>query len=312
MLRYCDHHHFFLPDGHKFPLTKYRLLRERLQGDSRFRLEPSELVSRAAVLRVHEPNYANGFLTGTLEPQVMRRIGFPWSPELVTRTLASAGGTLLAARTALQTGFGGTLAGGTHHAFRDAGSGFCIFNDLAIAIGWARAEAGIERAAVVDLDVHQGDGTAAIFGGNPGVFTLSVHGARNFPFRKQTSTLDLELPDYTDDKTYLAALQPALQRVWDFAPQLLLFQAGVDLLSSDRLGRLALTLPGLLERDSLVIGEAYRRGIPLVITIGGGYSDPIEQTVVAHAQTFQTAAAIYFGDPTEPPCSFHPKSMPEL
>ncbi len=306
MLRYCDHYRFSLPDGHKFPLAKYRLLRERLQGDPRFLLEPSELASRAAVLRVHDPGYANGFLSGTLEPQVMRRIGFPWSPELVARTLASAGGTLLAVKTALETGFGGTLAGGTHHAFRDAGAGFCVFNDLAIAIGWARAEAAIQRAAIIDLDVHQGDGTASIFSGDPGVFTLSLHGARNFPFRKQSSALDVELPDGTDDEFYLAALQPALHRVWEFAPQLVLFQAGVDALSTDRLGRLALTLHGLRQRDLLVIGEAHRRGIPLLITIGGGYSDPIEQTVEAHAQTFQTAAEIYL------PSSPHPRSAPEL
>lgn len=306
MLRYCDHHLLPLPNGHKFPLAKYRLLRERLQGDPRFLVEPSELASRSAVLRVHDPGYANGFLTGTLEPHVMRRIGFPWSPELVTRTLASAGGTLLATQTALETGFGGTLAGGTHHAFRDAGSGFCVFNDLAIAIAWARAQAAIQRAAIIDLDVHQGDGTASIFSGDPGVFTLSLHGARNFPFRKQASALDVELPDGADDETYLAALQPALDRVWEFVPQLVLFQAGVDALSTDRLGRLALTLHGLRQRDLLVIGEAHRRGIPLVITIGGGYSDPIEQTVEAHAQTFQTAAEIYLRS------SPHPRSAPEL
>lgn len=306
MLRYCDHHDFFLPDGHKFPLAKYRLLRERLQGDPRFLLVPAELASAAAVLRVHEPNYANGFLHGTLGLQAMRRIGFPWSPDLVTRTLASAGGTLLATQTALKTGFGGTLAGGTHHAFRDAGSGFCVFNDLAIAIGWARAEANIERAAIIDLDVHQGDGTATIFSGDPSVFTLSLHGARNFPLHKQASTLDVELPDGVDDETYLAALEPALERVWQFAPELVLFQAGVDSLSSDRLGRLALTLHGLRQRDSLVICEAHRRAIPLVITIGGGYSDPIEHTVAAHAQTFQTSAEIYL-------CSSpHPSSAPEL
>ncbi len=300
VLRYCDHHDFFLPDGHKFPLAKYRLLRERLQGDPSFRLESSELASRADVLRVHEPEYVNGLLAGTLEGNVMRRIGLPWSPELVSRTLASVGGTLLATQTGIRTGFGGTLAGGTHHGFRGAGSGFCVFNDLAIAIAWARAKAAIKRAAVVDLDVHQGDGTAAIFKGDPGVFTLSLHGARNFPFHKQASTLDVELPDGTGDETYLAALQPALERVWQFAPELVLFQAGVDALASDRLGRLSLTLDGLRQRDSLVMGGARRRGVPLVVTIGGGYSDPIEQTVAAHAQTFRTAAALHFLDSVSP------------
>jgi acetoin utilization deacetylase AcuC-like enzyme len=252
----------------------------------------------------------DGFLTGTLDAGIMRRIGFPWSPELVKRTLASAGGTLGAACSALETGFGGTLAGGTHHAFREQGSGFCVFNDLAIAIAWARAEAGVRRAAVVDLDVHQGDGTAAIFSGDPRVFTLSLHGAKNFPFRKQASSLDIELPDGTSDEAYLAALEAALQRVWEFSPELVLYQSGVDGLESDRLGRLSLTLDGLRQRDVLVIGEAHRRGIPLVITLGGGYANPLEETVRASAQTFLTAAVIYFAD-SVPRVPFQPRSTPE-
>ncbi len=310
VLRYCDQHHFDLPSGHKFPLSKYRLLRERLSGDPRLKLQPSDLASREAVLRVHANEYVDGFLAGTLDAGIMRRIGFPWSPELVTRTLASAGGTLGATCSALETGFGGTLAGGTHHAFRERGSGFCVFNDLAIAIAWAREEARVKRAAVVDLDVHQGDGTAVIFSGNPNVFTLSLHGAQNFPFHKQTSSLDIELPDGTSDEAYLAALIPALQRVWKFSPQLLIYQAGVDALASDRLGRLSLTLDGLRQRDELVIGEAYRRGIPLVVTVGGGYSEPLEETVRASAQTFLAAAAIYCED-SVPRVPFQPKSTPE-
>jgi len=307
-VRHCDQHHFPLPAQHKFPLSKYRLLRDELSGDHRFLIQPAELASREAVLAVHDQAYVDGFLGGTLDPAVMRRIGFPWSRELVTRTLASAGGTLLAVETALHSGFGGTLAGGTHHAFRDAGSGFCVFNDIAIAITQARAAGKIERAAVVDLDVHQGDGTAAIFDGDSGVFTLSLHGARNFPFRKQMSTLDIELADQTEDEAYLAALRPALERVWRFEPQLIVYQAGVDGLSSDRLGRLSLTCKGLVKRDTLVIAEAHRRGFPLAVTIGGGYSDPIEKTVEAHAQTFRIAAGIYLGERE----SFQPRSAPEL
>jgi acetoin utilization deacetylase AcuC-like enzyme len=231
-------------------------------------------------------------LNGTLDRQVTRRIGFPWSPQLVERTLASAGGTLAATRTALENGFGGTLAGGTHHAFRAEGSGFCVFNDLAISIEWARANAGLTRFAVIDCDVHQGDGTAAIFQDDPSVFTLSLHGARNFPFRKQKSTLDVELPDAAGDQTYLAALVPALRRVWEFQPRLVLFQSGVDGLLTDRLGRLRLTPNGLLQRDTLVISQTRDQGLPLVITLGGGYSEPVTHTVQAHAQTFQTAANI--------------------
>jgi acetoin utilization deacetylase AcuC-like enzyme len=191
----------------------------------------------------------------------------------------------------------GTLAGGTHHAFREEGSGFCVFNDLAVAAEWARCCRGLSRIAVVDLDVHQGDGTASIFEGDKGVFTLSLHGARNFPFRKQRSRLDLEFPDQTQGAEYLAALHQALAQVWQFEPELILFQSGVDGLECDRLGRLALTLQDLEERDRAVLAGAAARGIPLVITMGGGYSDPIERTVEAQAQTFRTAASIHTHGP---------------
>jgi acetoin utilization deacetylase AcuC-like enzyme len=292
-LFYCDHYHFPLPLGHKFPLSKYRLLREELSGDGRFHLQPAGLAEREVLLRVHGAHYVNGFLDGSLDRLVMRRIGFPWSRELVDRTLGSVGSTLLATKAALQSGFGGTLAGGTHHAYQDEGSGFCVFNDLAIAIALIRAECGIARAAVIDLDVHQGDGTASIFAGDPDVFTLSLHGERNFPFRKQSSTLDVPLPDGTGDEEYLRLLPNALEQVWEFGPQIVFFQSGVDGLQTDRLGRLALTREGLAQRDAAVIGQTHRARLPLVVTIGGGYSDPIEETVGAHAQTFRTAASVY-------------------
>lgn len=274
-------------------MDKYRLLREALAPDCRFSFNPAPLISEPDLLRVHDPDYVAGFMNGTLNTQIIRRIGFPWSPQLVTRTLASAGATLAATSAALETGFGGTLAGGTHHAFRAEGSGFCVFNDLALSIEWVRANTAFTRFAVVDCDVHQGDGTAAIFEGDDSVFTLSLHAARNFPFRKQKSKLDVELPDGTDDETYLAALKTALEKVWNIQPQLLLFQSGVDGLRTDRLGRLHLSQAGLLLRDQLVIGQAYARKIPLVVTLGGGYSDPIIYTVQAHAQTFQTAADVW-------------------
>jgi acetoin utilization deacetylase AcuC-like enzyme len=290
---YCDHYHFPLPPGHKFPLAKYRMLREELSCDGRFHLQPASLAERDAILRVHSADYVNGFLDGSLDPLVMRRIGFPWSRELVNRTLGSVGSTLLATEAALQSGFGGTLAGGTHHAYKNEGSGFCVFNDLAIAIASARTEGGVTRAAVIDLDVHQGDGTASIFEGDTGVFTLSLHGERNFPFRKQSSTLDVPLPDGTGDEEYLLTLQNALGRIWEFDPQIVFFQSGVDGLATDRLGRLALTRAGLAKRDEIVIGQACRASLPLVITLGGGYSDPIQETVQAHAQTFRMAASVY-------------------
>jgi acetoin utilization deacetylase AcuC-like enzyme len=290
---YCDHYHFPLPPGHKFPLAKYRMLREELSGDDRFYLQPASLAERAAILRVHGPHYADGFLDGSLDPLIMRRIGFPWSRELVDRTLGSVGSTLLATEAALQSGFGGTLAGGTHHAYRNEGSGFCVFNDLAIAIASVRVGHGMVKTAVIDLDVHQGDGTASIFAGDPSVFTLSLHGERNFPFRKQSSTLDIPLPDGTGDEEYLLVLQKALEQVWEFGPQIVFFQSGVDGLQTDRLGRLALTRAGLAERDAMVISQTRQVDLPLVVTLGGGYSDPVEETVKAHAQTFRTAAHVY-------------------
>jgi acetoin utilization deacetylase AcuC-like enzyme len=292
-LFYTDQHSFPLPEGHKFPLEKYSLVRRALAADPRFRFHPAPFISRADLLRVHHPEYVEAFLKGTLDRQIIRRIGFPWSLELVSRTLASAGATLAATATALETGFGGALAGGTHHAFRAEGSGFCVFNDLALAIEWARASATLSRFAVVDCDVHQGDGTAAIFAADPSVFTFSIHAARNFPFRKQKSTLDVELPDGTGDESYLTSFTPALDQVWAFKPQLVLFQAGVDTLETDRLGHLRLTERGLILRNRLVIAQAFTLGIPLVITLGGGYSDPIIYTVRAHAQTFQTAAEVF-------------------
>jgi acetoin utilization deacetylase AcuC-like enzyme len=292
-LFYCDRHHFPLPSGHKFPLAKYRLLREMLSCDGAIELHEAPLASREQVLRVHTAEYTDGFLGGTLAPGVMRRIGFPWSPELVRRTLASAGSTLQAAQEALASGISGTLAGGTHHAFRGEGSGFCVFNDLAIAIEETRAYQGLRRVAVVDLDVHQGDGTAAIFSEDTDVFTLSVHGTKNFPFRKQKSSLDIELEDGTEDDEYLRQLESALKEVWHFAPELILYQSGVDGLRSDRLGRLGLTSEGLGRRDEMVIGRAKASGIPIAITLGGGYSDPIELTVESHANTFRVASRIY-------------------
>jgi acetoin utilization deacetylase AcuC-like enzyme len=294
-LFYCDNHEFPLPAGHKFPRSKYRLLREQIELDPRFSLTASEYAPRQALLGAHCRDYVDAFLAGTIAPSSMRRIGFPWSQALVNRTLASVGGTLLATESALEKGFGGNLAGGTHHAFRNEGAGFCVFNDLAVAIECARADHGIRRAAVIDLDVHQGDGTAAIFAGDPDVFTFSMHAASNFPFRKQKSALDIELPDGTTDQVYLEKLHASLVHVWDFQPDLVFFQSGVDALESDTLGRLSLTRAGLMERNCIVLNETKRRHMPVVVSLGGGYSDPIALTVDAHADTFQAAADIYVG-----------------
>jgi acetoin utilization deacetylase AcuC-like enzyme len=289
-LFYCDHHEIPLPPGHKFPLAKYRMLREAIAAEGLFPLEPAPLASSAAIARAHDAEYVRQFLDGSLPPEKMRRIGFPWSEGLVRRTLGSAGGTLAATADALREGFGGTLAGGTHHAFPAHGAGFCVFNDVAIAIHDTRAKGLASRFAVIDLDVHQGDGTACFFGADSNVFALSLHAARNFPFQKQRSTLDLEFPDGAGDQEYLSVLRSALAPVFEFAPELIFYLSGVDALAGDRLGRLALTHAGLAERDRIVIRACREHGAPLVITLGGGYADPIERTVQAHLETFRIAS----------------------
>lgn len=291
-LFYCDQFEIPLPEGHKFPMSKYRLLRERLAADGFWQLQPAQPAPVATIRLAHDGAYVDGFLNGTLPANVMRRIGFPWSQGLVLRTLASAGGTLGATVDAMNTGFGGTLAGGTHHAFRSEGSGFCVFNDVAIAIYALRAEGRAQRAAVVDLDVHQGDGTAHFFEHDADVLTISLHGANNFPFRKQRSKIDVELPDQTGDQEYLKAVDAVLPRVFDFQPEIVFYLSGVDALATDVLGRLALTPDGLKQRDRAVIGAVHKAHFPLAITLGGGYSKPIDLTAEAHANTFRVAAEI--------------------
>lgn len=292
-LYYCDHHAFPLPPGHKFPVEKYALLRAALERDGDFALEPSPPAPVEAIALAHDPAYVRAFLEGTLAPQAMRRIGFPWSEGLVRRTLASVGGTLRAAADALDTGFGGNLAGGTHHAFRGEGAGFCVFNDIAVAIMWLRAAGLAARAAVIDLDVHQGDGTAAIFEDDGAVLTVSMHGRNNFPFRKRQSRIDIALPDGAADAEYLEALAGVLARAAQFAPGVVFYQSGVDALAGDRLGRLAMTHEGLRARDRMVFSWCRAAGVPVAATLGGGYAEPIARTVEAHAGTFRTAAGVF-------------------
>ncbi len=287
-LWYCDHHTFPLPAGHKFPIEKYRLLRERIASEALFALEPAPLAAPEVIELAHDPAYVRGFIAGALDERVMRRIGFPWSEGLVRRTLGSVGGTLAAVNDALNSGFGGNLAGGTHHAFRGEGAGFCVFNDIAVAVRSAR-----RRAAVIDLDVHQGDGTAAIFQDDDTVLAVSLHGRYNFPFRKQQSHIDIDLPDGTNDAEYLDALDRVLPRAFEFGPEIVFYQSGVDALNADRLGRLALTHDGLRRRDRAVMEACRARAVPLVVTLGGGYADPIGLTVEAHANTFRTAAEVF-------------------
>src|SRR5271168_2965745 len=273
-LFYTDQYTLPLPPGHKFPMEKYRMVRDKLAGDGYFSFEPASLAEIEAIELVHDPEYVRAFLNGTLSSAAIRKIGFPWSKELVNRTLASVGSTLGATAEALKTGWGGTLAGGTHHAFVAEGSGFCVFNDIAIAIAKLRAEGKACRTAVIDLDVHQGDGTAQIFERDPDVLTFSMHCKSNFPLRKQKSRIDVELESGVGDDEYLTTLSNVLPRIFGSEPEIVFYQAGVDGLASDRLGHLELTHAGLKERDRIVMAAARECGVPLVITMGGGYSEP--------------------------------------
>jgi acetoin utilization deacetylase AcuC-like enzyme len=283
-----------LPPGHRFPIAKYALLRDAVVGNRL--VEPANLhePERATVdaLRlVHTERYVRALLAGALTEAGQRRIGFPWSESLVERSLRAVGGTTEAAAAALDRGVTMNLAGGTHHAFPDHGEGFCVFNDVAIAIRMLQRDGRIRRAAVVDLDVHQGNGTHAIFAGDASVYTFSMHGGRNYPFHKVPGSLDVELPDGTGDEAYLDALAHALPRVLAAAaPDLVIYLAGADSHEGDRLGRLCLTFDGLARRDVLVLDACREVGIPVAITIAGGYGRDIEDSVRVHLNTVRIAS----------------------
>lgn len=297
---YSDVFELPLPEGHRFPMAKYRLLRERVleQGI----VEPENLLLPPAaddevLLRVHTAEYLQKLTTGTLAVPEIRRIGFPWSPAMVERSRRSVGATLAAADWALKEGVAVNLAGGTHHAFADCGEGFCIFNDVSVAIRDLQARRAIRRAIVIDLDVHQGNGTASIFADDDSAFTLSLHGAKNFPLRKFPSDLDVPLADGIGDAEYLEALHGALDAAFagqaeeasrfDFA----FYIAGADPYERDRLGRLKLTLAGLRQRDLAVFERCERYGLPVVVAMGGGYSPDPHDIAEVHAQTIREAKA---------------------
>ena len=294
---FCDTYEVPLPPGHRFPLPKYRLLRERLVAEgvlSAHELEESGLIDRPSLLLVHTPEYLDAVFSGTLCAADQRTLGFSWTEALVRRSRASVFGTVAAARAALRDGMAGNLAGGTHHAYPDRGTGFCVFNDIAVAARTLQREGLIDRALVVDLDVHQGDGTAAIFAGDESVFTFSMHGAKNFPFRKQRSSLDVELPDGCQDPEYLGALERHLPAALQSArADIVFFLAGVDPLEHDQLGRLKLSRAGLGRRDRMVASAARERGLPLVLTLGGGYARPIGLSVEAHLGTWREARGVF-------------------
>lgn len=289
-----------LPPGHRFPMPKYRLLRDRLEAElPEIRLEAALPATDGELALAHTPAYIHAISDGTVDPKVMREIGFPWSEAMAERARRSVGATIAACRSAFRDGLAANIAGGTHHSYADKGGGFCVFNDAAVAsrlmqAEWSRRERRPLNIAIVDLDVHQGNGTARIFQGDPTVFTLSLHGAKNFPFRKEASDLDVDLPDGCGDDEYLHALEGALDELERrFDPNLVIYLAGADPHEGDRLGRLKLTFDGLEARDRRVFDWAFQRGLPLAFAMAGGYGERIEDTVQCQVNTFRVAAGYW-------------------
>jgi acetoin utilization deacetylase AcuC-like enzyme len=299
---YSDQFVLPLPAGHRFPMAKYRLLRERLALEvPDVTLAAAEPASDGELALVHTPEYIQAVVQGQLSDAAQKEIGFPWTPAMVARSRRSAGATVMAARAALfgREGVAANLAGGTHHAYAEKGSGFCVFNDAAVAARLMQAEWGRQskqplQVAIVDLDVHQGNGTARIFGHDDHVFTLSLHGARNFPFTKEVSDLDVELPDGCDDAAYLEALEHALAELdARFTPGLVIYLAGADPHEGDRLGRLSLSFDGLEARDRRVFDWAWSKRIPLAFSMAGGYGKEMDDTVRVQVNTFRVAYAYW-------------------
>ncbi len=284
-----------LPAGHTFPIDKYRRLREGVEAAGlvdRAHLLAGPAATDEDILRVHDPDYITRLQQGRLSRREMRRIGFPWSPQLVARARFSAGSTLAAARSALADGTGINLGGGTHHAFPDHGEGYCVLNDVAIGLRALQASQHIQTAVVIDCDVHQGNGTAAIFSGDPSIFTFSIHGRNNFPYRKVPGDLDIALDDETGDDEYLERLASGLTRTLAAGPfDMAVYLAGADPYRRDRFGRLALSRAGLARRDRLVMSACRRSGLPVAVTMSGGYARDTADTVAIHLETVRIVAA---------------------
>jgi acetoin utilization deacetylase AcuC-like enzyme len=288
---YCDHYVLPLPEGHRFPMQKYSLLRQRVEAANLGELCVPDAATEEQILRVHTLDYYQRFCDGLLTEAEIKRIGFPWSAAMVERSHRSSGATIAASRAALEDGIAVNLAGGTHHAFADAGEGYCLLNDNAIAARAMQAEGRVRRVVILDCDVHQGNGTAAIFRDDPSVFTFSIHGAKNFPLRKEQSDLDVELPDAATDDIYLEALGRGIHEALERAEaELALYLAGADPFEGDRLGRLKVTKAGLAARDRLVFENCRRMNLPIAVSMAGGYAKDVRDTVDIHFQTVQIAA----------------------
>jgi acetoin utilization deacetylase AcuC-like enzyme len=295
---YTPRYYADIGEGHVFPIRKFELVCRRLLGEgtlTREQIVEPHPAPVEDVLLVHTEDYVTRLRAGALTPRELRRLGLPWSKALVRRSFLASSGTIGAARSALTRGVGSNLAGGTHHAFADRGEGFCVLNDVAVAIRVLRRDGLIERAAVVDLDVHQGNGTATIFAEDPAVFTFSMHGAKNYPLFKARSTFDVELADATEDEEYLRVLSENLPRVFAHRPDIVFYLGGADPYAGDRLGRLSLTIAGLRSRDELVLGECRGRGVPVATVMSGGYAADIDDTVEIHCNTIRAARHVFSG-----------------
>jgi len=293
---YSPHYYANIGEGHVFPIRKFELARDVLLREGT--LTQSDLAEPQPapiqdVLLVHTEDYITRLRAGTLTQREIRKLGLPWTKGLVRRSFLAAGGTIAAARHALIHKVGSNLAGGTHHSFPDRGEGFCVLNDVAIAIRVLRRDGLINRVGIVDLDVHQGNGTAFIFAEDESVFTFSMHGAKNYPLFKQKSSVDIELPDKTCDEVYLQTLSENLPRVFDHKPDIIFYLGGADPYENDKLGRLALTKEGLRRRDEFVLNEAKKSGIPIVTTMSGGYAEDIHDTVEIHCNTIRTVKTLF-------------------
>ncbi len=293
---YSPRYYADIGQGHIFPIRKFELVRDQLLAEGT--LHPEEIIEPAPapledVLLVHTEDYVSRLRSGDLTAKEIRRLGLPWSESLVRRSFYAVGGTLAATQASLTEGYSSNLAGGTHHSFSDRGEGFCVLNDVAIAIRAMRARKLIRRAAIVDCDVHQGNGTATIFAGDAETFTFSMHGANNYPLFKARSTLDVELPDGTSDAAYMEALANHLPQVFQSDPDVVFYLAGADPYRGDKLGRLALSIDGLRERDALVLRECYEREIPIVTVMSGGYGKDINDTIEIHGNTIRTVKEIF-------------------
>ena len=293
---YTPRYYADIGQGHVFPIRKFELVRDRLLSEGT--LHPDELhepepANVEDVLLVHTEDYVSRLCSGNLTQKEIRRLGLPWSESLVRRSFYATGGTIAAARAALAEGYSSNLAGGTHHSFADRGEGFCVLNDVAIAIRAMRSRNVFRRAAIIDCDVHQGNGTATIFTGDDDTFTFSIHGAHNYPLFKAQSTLDVELPDETSDDEYLTALSKSLPAVFRSDPEIVFYLAGADPYAGDKLGRLSVSIEGLRQRDALVLSECYEREVPVVTVMSGGYGKDINDTIEFHCNTISMVKEVF-------------------